>query len=498
MEYKPLKVKYQFDFCEKYMSQELLDYADSRTRVNVMFFKIEGNEYSCYCSECGEDSVIKKTKNSTVKHNYYCVCKKCGAKLQYFNAKFDTRKFSRGTTVSFAQKLNGGAGIVFRIFDIWVDRSFKYKQNATAENFHELQRIVFLEKRVIRLDYVEHWFAKGGGWSQQADNAYCRSVGCVGGSFKDAIKNTCLEKLCLGRFGTFAAVANMTYLRGLIIHPQIEYLLKLGYHTLAREMCRRRTGGCKGINIYGKNYEAVMGVPKSVMKYINDKDITDYELWTVRKMYQYKTPLQEIKKVYKYPYKVSSAIKCYELVENKVKFNKFLKWCIKENVRDTYYEDYLGQCDVLGLDKNNEKILLPQGFNEVHDRLSARIKNTVKKQSEVLYSNIQKQWNFLQVVSNEFAIILPKTLKEIIYEGEFIGHCVGGYTDRVVNGNSLILFARRTNNISEPLSTIELKPQIQTITQYSGNGKGGGNQQVDPALKQFIKSWAKQNNLNAA
>ena len=238
-----------------------------------------------------------------------------------------------------------------------------------------------------------------------------------------------------------------------------------------------------------------MGVPKSVMKFIDNKSISDYELWAIRKMYEYKMPLQEIKKHCKNPYSVGSAIDCYKIVEDKVSFNKFLKWCLRETVVAGYYNDYIGQCDVMGLDKNNEKVLMPKDFHEVHDRLSARIKYAVEKDAEALYSNIQKQWNFLQVVSNDYAIILPKNLKEIIYEGEFIGHCVGGYTDRVTKGNSLILFARHTNNLAEPLSTIEIKPQTQTITQYSGNGKGTKNDKVLPALKTFIKTWATKNNL---
>ena len=494
MEYTPLKIKYEFDFCEKHMPQELVDYADSRTRVDIMFFNIEGKEYNCYCSKCGESSTVKKSRYATVRHNDYCKCKDCGAELKYFNVKFDTSKFSRDTRVSFAQKLNGGAGIVFRIFDVWVGRKVNYKQNITLESFHEEQRIVFLKNKVIRLDYCSHWFARDGGWKQMADNTIFRKYGKVGLSVDECIKGTCLDKLHLDLFYSSYESDRLAYLRGLIIHPQIEYLLKLGYKNLASQMCYKRYGE-KGINIYGKNYEEVMGVPKNVMKFINKKSIYDCELWAIRKMYEYKMPLQEIKKHSDKPHSVRSAIDCYKIVEDKVSFNKFLKWCLRETVVAGYYNDYIGQCDVMGLDKNNEKVLMPKDFHEVHDRLSIRIKYAVEKDAEALYYNIQKQWNFLQVVSNDYAIILPKSLKEIIYEGEFIGHCVGGYTDRVTKGNSLILFARHTNNLAEPLSTIEIKPQTQTVTQYSGNGKGTKNESVDPALKNFIKTWATKNNL---
>ena len=64
-----------------------------------------------------------------------------------------------------------------------------------------------------------------------------------------------------------------------------------------------------------------------------------------------------------------------------------------------------------------------------------------------------------------YSVVVPTCTKDIIDEGANMHHCVGGYVDRVVSGDTYIVFVRRTDTPDKCYITA----QVQTsgkIGQY--------------------------------
>ena len=79
------------------------------------------------------------------------------------------------------------------------------------------------------------------------------------------------------------------------------------------------------------------------------------------------------------------------------------------------------------------------------------------------YASIAKKYAW----SNEkYAVVVPETAYDILYDGMKLGHCVGNvwksgwlrYLDRIRTGESFLLFLRRADKPTEPYCTLEVEP----------------------------------------
>ena len=89
--------------------------------------------------------------------------------------------------------------------------------------------------------------------------------------------------------------------------------------------------------------------------------------------------------------------------------------------------------------------------------------------------------------NDEYSIITPKDIPHLIEEGSRMNHCVGSYIDRIISGNSKILFLRRTEDINTPLSTIELNKRNKVIQH-----RGAFNRQPKADEKDIVKYWERK------
>lgn len=87
----------------------------------------------------------------------------------------------------------------------------------------------------------------------------------------------------------------------------------------------------------------------------------------------------------------------------------------------------------------------------------------------------------------------PAVEKALKYEGHVMGHCVGGYGDQVLNGNSRI-FSLRNKKTGEPHVTIETHPNTDTdgqgdhIYQIKGKANLKPVARYLPYVQDFVKS----------
>lgn len=96
------------------------------------------------------------------------------------------------------------------------------------------------------------------------------------------------------------------------------------------------------------------------------------------------------------------------------------------------------------------------------------------------------------VVLGHWMVEQIKSSKRLIKEGQALKHCVGGYVDRCVNGNSFIftLGFDTQYGVFQKLLTIEVSPNY-TITQV----RGKRNRYPTEKEKSIVKMWGRKNNL---
>lgn len=135
------------------------------------------------------------------------------------------------------------------------------------------------------------------------------------------------------------------------------------------------------------------------------------------------------------------------------------------------YADYITAADGCGLDLSNTIHLLPKDFWAKHDTVtaawSAICANRRSTEANAKYkARLQKLTARYLYWSDTLLIRAPVNAGEIVEEGKRLEHCVGGYADRHLSGETTILFLRRRDKPHVPLVTIEMDGN--TIRQVYG------------------------------
>jgi hypothetical protein len=87
----------------------------------------------------------------------------------------------------------------------------------------------------------------------------------------------------------------------------------------------------------------------------------------------------------------------------------------------------------------------------------------------------------------EYVAMVPEQLSDIKLEGKIQHHCVGGYIDRHAEGQTIIVFIRRSMLPAIPLYTAEISPDgaLRQIQGYHNETK----YKPTPDADSFVKRW---------
>lgn len=96
-----------------------------------------------------------------------------------------------------------------------------------------------------------------------------------------------------------------------------------------------------------------------------------------------------------------------------------------------------------------------------------------------------------EAINNNFSILVPEKLSQIVDEGITLHHCVKTYTNRVASGETTILFLRRTNDKDKPFYTIEVRNRI--VIQIHGFGNKWIGNDLDAA--RFMYHYCKDKGI---
>lgn len=190
----------------------------------------------------------------------------------------------------------------------------------------------------------------------------------------------------------------------------------------------------------------------------------------------------------------------YQLLTRKYKIVDLLNYLLKQRMywSDSTFEfpyeeaktlmDYISICEKNGL--KAEKY--PQNLTKYH--------NIVIKNISVLNSDDKKKENFKLAVKGyysseieigDYVFIAPSTIEELVYEGDELHHCIGNYSDSIINGISRIYFMRKKEDKKSPFVTLELN-NTNDLVEFKGDyNKEPTDSEVIKTIKDFVKKTKK-------
>ena len=156
---------------------------------------------------------------------------------------------------------------------------------------------------------------------------------------------------------------------------------------------------------------------------------------------------------------------------NRVKVYEYLR---DNGVSTMNYDDYLKAIKGLGMDLTDTKNLFPNDFQRMHDdriaeyaSYKAKAKDEEMKKFDEKFNAKIQEYKELQEIGDNFQIIIPEHISDLVYEGEMLDHCVGrmGYDQKVIDGLSIIAFVRINEHPEVPFVTVEYKLDKHFVSQ---------------------------------
>lgn len=149
------------------------------------------------------------------------------------------------------------------------------------------------------------------------------------------------------------------------------------------------------------------------------------------------------------------------------------------------YRDYLRECVELALDLDDKAVLFPKDLRAAHARATAQVRYKANEEKQAAFEKQRAKLMRMCFEADGLMIRPASDAKELIAEGAYLNHCVGGYADRMADGKLAIFLIRRTEEPDVPYYTLEWNDNriIQCRT------KGNRDYINCPEVLVFVQAW---------
>lgn len=269
------------------------------------------------------------------------------------------------------------------------------------------------------------------------------------------------------------------------VYPAFEQIAKSGYHAIvAHWMEQYYLAPTKRYQVYkslkrGTKESQIIAVPVFIRRWLKETNAT-FE--TYKKLLQ----IHEVSPI------GEETFNLFLEIEHRLDLTRL--WRIIRDQHATFNEimQYLNLCETRQAVPHGEALILWDDYLNMAKRCNLPAKKfppSVKLAHDVMLKNfneigdmkyaesfaqqaeVNKQWEY-QDESLGFALIVPKTVRELIEEGRTLRHCVGSYDKRVAKGQTVILFLRQISDLTKPLYTVEWNPKTREIVQARAKMNG--------------------------
>lgn len=152
-----------------------------------------------------------------------------------------------------------------------------------------------------------------------------------------------------------------------------------------------------------------------------------------------------------------------------------------------YLMDYMNMNTQMGATKIDK---YPRHLHTTHDIVVRNFNAFTVVHDKEMFNKIRRE--DLEYIQKDYSIIYPKCYTEIQKEGAQLSHCVASYVDKVIKGDTHILFLRKSDKLDDSLVTVEIRNDV--IVQF----KGAYNRNLSPKEMEFLNRYAKNKKLEIA
>ena len=160
------------------------------------------------------------------------------------------------------------------------------------------------------------------------------------------------------------------------------------------------------------------------------------------------------------------------------------------------WRDYLKAAKTIEVDLTDNKAKYPSSLKREHDRAIAKQQVILdSKKEETFKAETEEYGRLYSHKDKNFMIVPPKNMKDLFEEGRKLNHCVGTYSDRIIQGTTCIMFIRKVEEPEKPYFTIEISRGGKYIVQLRANSNRLINYSTEKELVKFLREWAKKKDL---
>ena len=115
--------------------------------------------------------------------------------------------------------------------------------------------------------------------------------------------------------------------------------------------------------------------------------------------------------------------------------------------------------------------------------------NIAKNLKNIKLNENLKKLNFLNgKIFNDYIIVIPQTVQDLENEGKQQNNCVGHYyNDSIANGENLIYFLRKKDNINKSVVTCRYNLKYQETTEHRTKNNSYTNEEQNEIIKKIDK-----------
>ena len=485
------------------------------------------------CTACGakykEAAIEHEPGQKKTKNNQFFVCPECGKKIK---AKKRSKGVSLRTCAVVLQNVNQRAGVA-RYIDVCIDWGYTGRTIKTSEAV----RILLLRdspRYACELYYGQGCRSDWGAYGEHFDdkNPSNRRIGegyLHPEGIQEALRGTCFSDWDKLFHQLAQAGKQLDYNRLMIAQGNrglintVEYLFKGRFDRLLLETSRKISpytcAYCGPLKIRGKSIEQVFDIQdRQLINRIRNCDGGENILKWMRWSEQNGKKIDEET----LNWLTKSDIKQEDLsfLTAPMSLRQIMNYVEKQRA-DGYkgksartilnqWSDYLSMCRGQKKDLSDELVYRPRQLKRRHDEIVEEIRKqraieemkrskkaaaeAAKKMrekypgAEEILGEIKEKYEYS---NDEYMMIVPQRLTEIITEGNALHHCAGSserYFERIMQRETYICFLRKVAEPKIPYYTIEVEPG-GTIRQHRSY------YDEEPGVREirgFLREWQRE------
>lgn len=475
---------------------------------------------SARCGACGKET-YEDLLMSVIEHKKKCKCPECGREVMAVCDKYrysvETERFAQNWVIFQA----GENGICYAHcirMHVNLHKELGYPAYEVSR-YEETQRYAFADGQCFRfgctyertlvpipgvsdamsaVDVMTGWKYRTRytepTWGQCGIAYPDRSYAILS---TEPLKSTCLR---YSQIDKLDQIKLFEYLRFYMKHPNIEYIIKIGFADVVQSWFYGYYGSVPDWVDWKQNdVRKMLGVDSYELREIKARKIKldDYVMlkmelpeFTMRERLDYLPLIRN---------ELGTLAHCGgPTIESKRTLLKYLKkqnHSTQQTMRLKDYSDYIRECTELAYDLNDPVIRFPRCLSDAHARTSSalnavRTERAAKEYAERTKKLIREKKQLKRIreklcyQNGGLLIRAPVSAEEIVQEGKILNHCVGGYADRHMHGYLHIMFIRMADKPDVPYYTAEIST-VGGIVQV----RGLRNRDPVPEVDAFIEAY---------